>query len=52
MLADIPLGSWDTVQISAYLVWAALLYVGNGTWLTFNVSRARDIVVQNEDNRF
>src|ERR1700726_3088986 len=36
--ADIPLGSW-TLHIPAYLVWAALLYAGAGTWLTIKIGR-------------
>src|SRR6202166_2973180 len=37
--ADIALGSWTTVHIPAYLVWAALLYAGIGTWLTVKIGR-------------
>jgi vitamin B12/bleomycin/antimicrobial peptide transport system ATP-binding/permease protein len=37
--ASIPLGKWGTLQIPAYLVWAALLYAGVGTWLTIKVGR-------------
>ena len=36
---DIPLGEWGVVHISGYLVWAALLYAGVGTWLTVRVGR-------------
>ena len=32
--AEIPLFGWGSVHIPAYLVWAALLYAGLGTWLT------------------
>jgi len=31
---EIPLFGWGSVHIPAYLVWAALLYAGVGTWLT------------------
>src|SRR6202011_69909 len=37
--ADIPLGTWGTLHIPAYLVWAALLYAGAGTWLTIKIGR-------------
>jgi len=37
--ADIPLGAWGTLHIPAYLVWAALLYAGAGTWLTIKIGR-------------
>lgn len=37
--ADIPLGSWGTLHVPAYLVWAALLYAGAGTWLTIKIGR-------------
>src|ERR1700693_2672032 len=37
--AEIPLGSWGTLHIPAYLVWAALLYAGAGTWLTIKIGR-------------
>ena len=37
--ADIPLGHWTTLHIPAYLVWAALLYAGIGTWLTVKIGR-------------
>jgi putative ATP-binding cassette transporter len=36
--ADIPLG-WGLLHIPAYLVWAALLYGGVGTWLTIKIGR-------------
>jgi vitamin B12/bleomycin/antimicrobial peptide transport system ATP-binding/permease protein len=37
--ADVPLGEWGVVRIPGYLVWAALLYAGIGTWLTIKVGR-------------
>lgn len=37
--ADIPLGGWGMLHIPAYLVWAALLYAGIGTWLTIKIGR-------------
>jgi putative ATP-binding cassette transporter len=37
--ASIALGKWGTLQIPAYLVWAALLYAGVGTWLTIKIGR-------------
>jgi putative ATP-binding cassette transporter len=37
--ADIPLGRWRAVHIPGYLVWAALLYAGVGTWLTVRIGR-------------
>jgi putative ATP-binding cassette transporter len=37
--ADIPLGEWGMVHIPGYLVWAALLYAGVGTWLTVRIGR-------------
>jgi vitamin B12/bleomycin/antimicrobial peptide transport system ATP-binding/permease protein len=37
--ADIPLGSWGVLHLPGYLVWAALLYAGIGTWLTIKVGR-------------
>jgi putative ATP-binding cassette transporter len=37
--ADIALGQWGTLHIPAYLVWAALLYAGVGTWLTVKIGR-------------
>jgi putative ATP-binding cassette transporter len=36
---QIPLGSLGIVHIPAYLVWAALLYAGVGTWLTIKIGR-------------
>ena len=37
--AAIPLGAWGTLHLPAYLVWAALLYAGVGTWLTIKIGR-------------
>jgi vitamin B12/bleomycin/antimicrobial peptide transport system ATP-binding/permease protein len=37
--ARIPLGSWGTWYIPGYLVWAALIYSGIGTWLSIKVGR-------------
>ena len=37
--ARIPLGAWGSIYIPAYLVWAALLYAGLGTWLTIRIGR-------------
>jgi vitamin B12/bleomycin/antimicrobial peptide transport system ATP-binding/permease protein len=37
--ANIPFGAWGTLHIPAYLVWAALLYAGVGTWLTVKIGR-------------
>jgi vitamin B12/bleomycin/antimicrobial peptide transport system ATP-binding/permease protein len=37
--AEIPLGKWGVLHIPAYLVWAALLYGGTGTWLTIKIGR-------------
>jgi vitamin B12/bleomycin/antimicrobial peptide transport system ATP-binding/permease protein len=37
--ADIALGTWVTLHIPAYLVWAALIYAGIGTWLTVKIGR-------------
>ena len=37
--ATIPLGNWGTWYIPGYLVWAALLYSGIGTWLSIKVGR-------------
>ena len=34
-----PLGDWGVVHIPGYLVWAALLYAGIGTWLTVRIGR-------------
>jgi putative ATP-binding cassette transporter len=35
--AAIPMGSWGTLNLPAYLVWAALIYAGVGTWLTVKI---------------
>jgi vitamin B12/bleomycin/antimicrobial peptide transport system ATP-binding/permease protein len=37
--ADISLGEWGVAHIPGYLVWAALVYAGVGTWLTVRVGR-------------
>lgn len=37
--ADVTIGSWTTIHIPGYLVWAALLYAGIGTFLTFKIGR-------------
>ncbi len=37
--ADIPLGGSGTIHIPGYLVWAALLYAGVGTWITVKIGR-------------
>ncbi|MBV8812995.1 MAG: ABC transporter ATP-binding protein/permease, partial [Verrucomicrobia bacterium] len=37
--AAIPLGKWGTLYIPGYLVWAALIYAGAGTWLTVKIGR-------------
>jgi len=37
--AEIPLYGWGSVHIPAYLVWAALVYAGFGTWLTIKFGR-------------
>ena len=37
--AQIPLGTWGVINIPAYLVWAALVYAGVGTWLTIKIGR-------------
>lgn len=37
--AHIPFGTWGIVRIPGYLVWAALLYAGVGTWLTVKIGR-------------
>jgi putative ATP-binding cassette transporter len=37
--AQIPLGNWGIWYIPGYLVWAALLYSGIGTWLSIKVGR-------------
>ena len=35
--ARIPLGAWGSLQIPAYLVWAALLSAGLATWITIRI---------------
>jgi putative ATP-binding cassette transporter len=37
--AEIPFGAWGMINIPGYLVWAALLYAGIGTWLTVKIGR-------------
>ena len=37
--AIIPLGSLGRISIPGYLVWAALIYAGLGTWLAVNIGR-------------
>jgi putative ATP-binding cassette transporter len=37
--ADLPLGPLGTLHVPGYLVWAALLYAGAGTWLTIKIGR-------------
>src|SRR6202008_4635957 len=37
--ATIPIGSWGVLHIPGYLVWAALIYAGIGTWLTVIIGR-------------
>ena len=37
--AEVPLGKWGQIHIPAYLVWAALVYAGAGTWLTFKIGQ-------------
>jgi putative ATP-binding cassette transporter len=37
--ADITIGKWTTLHIPGYLVWAALLYAGIGTYLTMKIGR-------------
>ena len=36
---DIPFGAWGLIRVPAYLVWAALLYVGAGTWFALKIGR-------------
>jgi putative ATP-binding cassette transporter len=36
---EIPFGALGMIRIPAYLVWAALLYAGAGTWLAFKIGR-------------
>jgi vitamin B12/bleomycin/antimicrobial peptide transport system ATP-binding/permease protein len=37
--ANIPLGPSGSIQIPGYLVWAALIYAGLGTWLAVSIGR-------------
>ena len=37
--ATIPLGTLGVLHIPGYLVWAALIYAGVGTWLTVKIGR-------------
>jgi putative ATP-binding cassette transporter len=37
--AEIPLGKLGSIYVPGYLVWAALLYAGIGTWLTVKIGR-------------
>jgi vitamin B12/bleomycin/antimicrobial peptide transport system ATP-binding/permease protein len=37
--AQLPLGTWGTWYVPGYLVWAALLYSGIGTWLSIKIGR-------------
>jgi vitamin B12/bleomycin/antimicrobial peptide transport system ATP-binding/permease protein len=37
--ANIPLGSLGSLPIPGYLVWAALIYAGLGTWLAVSIGR-------------
>ena len=37
--ADVPLGALGTAHIPGYLVWAALIYAGLGTWLAVTIGR-------------
>ena len=37
--ADVAIGTWTTIHIPGYLVWAALLYAGIGTFLTTKIGR-------------
>jgi len=37
--ATIPLGKLGVLHIPGYLVWAALIYAGIGTWLTVKIGR-------------
>jgi vitamin B12/bleomycin/antimicrobial peptide transport system ATP-binding/permease protein len=36
---DIPLGKWGVLHVPGYLLWAALIYAGIGTWLTVKIGR-------------
>jgi vitamin B12/bleomycin/antimicrobial peptide transport system ATP-binding/permease protein len=37
--ANLPLGPLGNLHVPGYLVWAALLYAGAGTWLTIKIGR-------------
>jgi vitamin B12/bleomycin/antimicrobial peptide transport system ATP-binding/permease protein len=37
--ASIPLGSFGTVYVPAYLVWTAIIYAVAGTWVTIKIGR-------------
>lgn len=37
--AAIPLGTWGTIYVPAYLVWTALIYAAIGSWLTMKIGR-------------
>jgi putative ATP-binding cassette transporter len=37
--AEIPLGAMGIIRIPGFLVWAALLYAGIGTWITVRIGR-------------
>jgi vitamin B12/bleomycin/antimicrobial peptide transport system ATP-binding/permease protein len=37
--ASIPLGSFGRISVPGYLVWAALIYAGLGTWLAVTIGR-------------
>jgi putative ATP-binding cassette transporter len=37
--ANIAIGTWTSLHIPGYLVWAALLYAGIGTFLTMKIGR-------------
>ena len=37
--ASIPLGSFGTLYVPAYLVWTAIIYAVVGTWLTIKIGR-------------
>ena len=37
--ASIPLGSFGTVYVPAYLVWTAIIYAVVGTWVTIKIGR-------------
>jgi len=38
-VTEIPLGALGTVRVYGFLVWAALLYAGIGTWVTIKIGR-------------